>query len=73
MAQWAARGDLKQGDSFIHESIIGSLFHGRIEAVSTVGENNAILPSIEGWARIYGDNVITISEDDPMMHGFLLS
>ena len=73
MAQWAARGDLKQGDDFVHESIIGSLFHGRIEAVSTVGENHAILPSIEGWARIYGDNVITISEDDPMMHGFLLS
>ena len=72
MAQWAARGNLKKGDDFIHESIIGSVFHGRIEAVSTVGANNAIVPSIEGWARIYGDNFITISEDDPMMHGFLL-
>ena len=28
MAQWAAKGKLKPGDDFVHESIIGSLFHG---------------------------------------------
>lgn len=73
MAQWAARGDLKVGDDFIHESIIGSLFNGRVEAAATVGEKSAIIPSIEGWARIYGDNVITIADDDPFKHGFLLT
>ena len=31
MAQWAAKGKLKAGDKFIHESIIGSEFVGRIE------------------------------------------
>ena len=30
MAQLAARGALKVGDTFVHESIIGSLFHGRV-------------------------------------------
>ena len=48
MAQWAARGDLKVGDDFIHESIIGSLFNGRVEAAATVGDKSAIIPSIEG-------------------------
>ena len=32
MAQLAARGELKVGDDFVHESIIGSLFRGRVEA-----------------------------------------
>ncbi len=73
MAHWVARGDLKVGDDFIHESIIGSLFNGRVEATATVGDKSAIIPSIEGWARIYGDNVISIADDDPFRHGFLLT
>jgi 4-hydroxyproline epimerase len=71
MAQWAAKGMLKPGDEFIHESIIGSKFTGRIEGETTVGGKPAIIPSIEGWARIYGENKITIdSEDDPYAFGF---
>ena len=31
MAQWHAKGKLKKGEEFIHESIIGSKFIGRIE------------------------------------------
>ena len=71
MALLAARGELQQGDVFVHESIIGSQFTGRIEAVTTVGDKPAIVPSIEGWARIYGENKITIDEaDDPFAFGF---
>lgn len=71
MAQWAAQGKLKEGDVFIHESIIGSLFKGRIEGRATVGPYDAIIPSIEGWAKIYGYNTISIDEeDDPFAHGF---
>ena len=71
MAQWAAKGMLNLGDEFIHESIIGSKFTGRIEGETTVGGKPAIIPSIEGWARIYGENKITIdSEDDPYAFGF---
>jgi len=71
MAQWFAKGKLKQGDEFIHESIIGSKFIGRVEEVTTVGGKPAIIPSIEGWARIYGYNTITIDdEDDPYAFGF---
>jgi len=71
MAQWFAKGKLKEGDTFIHESIIGSKFTGTVEKVTEVGGKIAIVPGIEGWAKIYGHNVITIDEDDdPYALGF---
>jgi 4-hydroxyproline epimerase len=71
MAQWFVKGKLKQGDIFVHESIIGSRFSGTIENITEVGGKPAIVPGIEGWAKIYGHNVITIDEeDDPYAFGF---
>jgi 4-hydroxyproline epimerase len=73
MAQLAARGVLKPGDGFVHESIIGSLFRGRVEGTTSVGNYDAIIPSIEGWARITGLNTIFIDDRDPYAHGFQLA
>ena len=70
MAQLFARGDLKVGDNFVHESIIGSLFKGRVEAETTVGSYKAMIPSIGGWARMTGYNTIFIDDRDPFHHGF---
>lgn len=71
MAQWYAKGKLKKGDRFIHESIIGSTFIGTIEEETTVAGKPAIRPGIEGWARVYGYNTISIDpEDDPYAYGF---
>lgn len=70
MAQWFFRGKLKQGDVFIHESIIGSKFTGRIEDVTTIGNQPAIVPSIEGWAQVTGYSNIFIDGDDPYAKGF---
>ncbi len=70
MAQWYAKGKLKKGDEFVHESIIGSTFTGRIEAETIVNGQPAIVPSIEGWARVTGYNTIIIDDDDPYAHGF---
>jgi 4-hydroxyproline epimerase len=72
MAQLAAKGQLKVGDDFVHESIIGSLFRGRVEAVATVANHQAIIPSIAGWARVTGFNTIFIDERDPFAHGFVV-
>jgi len=72
MAQLAAKGRLKVGDEFIHESIIGSRFNGRVEAAAKVGNHDAIVPSVEGWARITGYNTIFIDERDPYAKGFQL-
>ena len=70
MAQLYAKGQLRLGEKFIHESYIGSTFTGCIEAVTSVGDHKAIVPSIQGWARIYGHNTISIDSDDPYAHGF---
>ena len=73
MAQLAAKGKLKVGDTFVHESIIGTLFHGRVEAQATVGDRAAIVPSIAGWARVTGFNTIFIDDRDPLAHGFVVT
>lgn len=71
MAQWYAKGKLKKGDEFIHESIIGSKFIGRIEEELIVAGKPSIRPSVEGWAKIYGYNTIWIDKaDDPYAYGF---
>jgi 4-hydroxyproline epimerase len=70
MAQLHAKGLLKEGEAFIHESIIGSKFIGRIEGTTKVGGINAIIPSIEGWARTTGYNRILIDDEDPFKEGF---
>lgn len=70
MAQWHAKGKLKLGENFVHESIIGSTFIGRIEEETTIAGKKAIVPSIEGWARITGHNTIRIDQDDPYAFGF---
>jgi 4-hydroxyproline epimerase len=72
MAQLAGKGKLKAGDSFVHESIIGSLFKGRVVKEAKVGNHAAIIPSIEGWARVTGYNTIFIDDRDPYKHGFVV-
>lgn len=70
MAQWAAKGRLKPGDDFVHESIIGSLFKGRVEKAVEIAGRPAIVPSVAGWARLTGLNTIFIDDRDPFAHGF---
>jgi len=71
MAQWYAKGMLQKGEEFIHESIIGSKFTGRIEEETMIDGRKAIRPSVEGWAKIDGYNSINIDpEDDPYAYGF---
>jgi len=76
MAQLFAKGLLKVGDSFTHESYIGSQFVGKVEDVVDLitpkGKIKAIKPSIQGWAKVYGKNCITIDDDDPYAFGFVV-
>jgi 4-hydroxyproline epimerase len=70
MAQWYAKGKLKKGEEFVHESYIGSQFIGRIEEETTISGETAIIPSVEGWARITGYSQIIIDDEDPYKEGF---
>ena len=73
MAQLAAQGRLKIGDAFVHESVIGTLFDGKVEAAAQVGNHAAIVPSVAGWARVHGLNTIFVDPRDPLWEGFSLT
>ncbi|KJD33883.1 hydroxyproline-2-epimerase [Tamlana nanhaiensis] len=70
IAQLHAKGKLKLGEPFIHESFIGSKFIGKVEQETTLNGKPAIIPSIQGWAQVTGYNNIIIDDDDPYAHGF---
>lgn len=71
MAQLYSKGELQMHQDYVHESYIGSKFVGRVEAIIRVNGIQAIIPSIKGWAKVYGYNNIVIDvEDDPFAHGF---
>ncbi|WP_347924055.1 4-hydroxyproline epimerase [Pontimicrobium sp. SW4] len=71
LAQLYTKGKLKVEELFVHESFIGSKFIGRVEKETTIDGKLAIIPSIQGWAKVYGYNTIFIDdEDDPYAHGF---
>ena len=70
VAHWAALGKLKEGEDFVHESIIGSQFIGRIAGRTKVGTHDAVIPTIQGWARQTGYNTIFVDDRDPYWQGF---
>ena len=70
MAQLAATGRLAVGDTFVHESYIGSRFIGRVEAAVDLAGRPAIIPSIQGAAVATGFNTIWIDRQDPFWAGF---
>lgn len=72
VAQRHAKGLLGTGDTYVHESIIGTMFTAKVEGESTVGDKPAIIPSISGWARMHGLNTIFVDDRDPLKHGFIL-
>lgn len=72
LATLHARGELKEGEKFVYESILGTLFEGEIVGTTKVGEFDAVLPKITGSAYMTGFNNFLIDEDDPVKHGFIL-
>lgn len=70
MAQLHGKGRLRPGDTFRQQSLIGTVFEGRVEAETMVGPFKGIKPSVGGWARIIGHNTIFVDDRDPLAHGF---
>ena len=70
MAVLDAMGLLPDDALFVNESLIGSLYRGRILRRTQVGEQPAIVPEIEGVAWITGEHTFYVDEDDPLREGF---
>jgi proline racemase len=73
MAIMHARGELAEDEEFVHESIISTLFTGRIEGLTTVSGRSAIRPSISGRGWITGTHQIWRDPEDPLGRGFALA
>ncbi|HSH35014.1 proline racemase [Schnuerera sp.] len=72
MATLYYKGQLKEGETFIYESILGTLFKGKIVGTTNIGNYKAIIPEITGSAYITGFNQYIIDPHDPLKHGFVL-
>jgi len=70
MAVLDAMGLLAEDRRFVHESLIGTQFRGRLAGRTAVGEYQAIVPEIEGSAWITGEHTFLIDDDDPLRDGF---
>lgn len=69
-----ARDQLRLGDKFVTESIIGTHFTGQVIAETQVGEGfPAVIPVVTGSAFITGHHQFVLNSDDPFPEGFLLS
>lgn len=67
-----ARGQLGQGERFVHEGIVGSQFIGHVKETLQVGDFEAVIPVIEGKAFITGLHQFVVDPVDPLAKGFLL-
>ena len=70
MAVIDAMGLLADDKPFVHESLIGTRFQGRVASRTLVGEHQAIVPSIEGSAWITGEHTFIVDDYDPLKDGF---
>lgn len=65
-------GEIKIGDKFVHESIVGTLFKGRVLHETKVEGVEAVVTNISGSAWLMGMHRFFYNEEDPLREGFLL-
>ena len=73
LAVMHAKGMIAAGETFIHESVIGSRFESRVEAATRVGGRPAVVASVAGQAWITGLTQLGLDPDDPWPRGYTLS
>ena len=67
-----AHGRIEPGELFRHESVIGSRFDSRVEATTSVGPYDAVVPSVSGRAWITSFNQLVLDPTDPFQEGFVV-
>ncbi len=70
MAVVDAMGLLGPDRPFVHESLIGTTFAGRVAGRTVVGDREAIVPEIEGSAWMTGEHTFLVDDTDPLKQGF---
>jgi proline racemase len=72
VAQLYFRGLLGRDETLVNESVIGTVFKGRVLSETKLGPFDAIIPEIEGNAYICGFANWIIDDRDPLTYGFLV-
>jgi len=72
MAQLHAKGELHLAELFVHDSVLGSRFVGRLVATSQVGTYPAVIPEITGRAWVTGLATYMVDPTDPFPNGLLV-
>jgi len=72
LAYLYAKGYLKLNEEFVYESIVGTMFRGKVLEEVQVGDFKGVIPEITGSAYITGFNQFVIDEEDPLKYGFKL-
>ncbi len=72
VAQLYLRGLLGKEDTLVNESVIGTIFKGRVLSETTLGPFDAVIPEVEGNAFICGFANWIIDDRDPLTYGFLV-
>ena len=69
MAALYAHGELKLGQAFVNESVIGTEFRGRLIEEVTAHGHRAVVPEIEGAAYLTGFQQFVFDPHDPLRFG----
>jgi proline racemase len=67
-----AKGEIRLGEAFVVESILGTTFRGKALARTDFGPYRAIVPEVSGGAFLTGRHEFWIDPEDPLAHGFIL-
>jgi trans-L-3-hydroxyproline dehydratase len=67
-----ARRELAPGEEIRVESILGTVFTGRVEGLAEVGGRTAVVPRVAGSAHVTGRSEFFLDPADPLRWGFLV-
>jgi proline racemase len=70
MAVVDAMGLIAEDGLFVHESLLGTRFAGRVTGRTAVGDSPAIVTDIEGSAWVTGEHTFVLDDRDPLKYGF---
>ncbi|MEL7430702.1 MAG: proline racemase family protein, partial [Pseudomonadota bacterium] len=73
LAVRVARGEVREGETYLSRSTIGSEFQVTHAGTTRVGNKEAVLPRITGRGWIYGIHQIGFDPTDPLKGGFALT
>ena len=72
VAMLAGEGRLREGETFVHDSIVGSRFRARVVSRTVVDGHDAVVPEVTGTAHRVGTSSFTVDPRDALVPGFVL-